>query len=73
MPDKHAHESGDKDGCGSCSPFTTCSTCQGFNFNIPLFNQFSKTPASFFEELIPVYGFSVITGFVTIIWQPPKF
>ncbi len=67
------HESGDDDGCGTCSPFFNCGSCTvGFANTVklieiskePLHNRISIKHISFNQSLhSSPFG---------AIWQPPK-
>ena len=66
------HQGGDKDGCGTCSPFFNCHHCSGFNFSVKTIAFSTKTvdvptdkPVIFENRFIP-------STYVGNIWQPPK-
>lgn len=71
--DAEEHSSGDEDGCGTCSPFFTCSTCStAINLATPF--TYNLEPITVQESNIQ-YGFytSLDTSFfLNAIWQPPK-
>ena len=53
-----------------CSPFVTCSNCNGFTSNSPSLPQlFNPKPTL---KGISLYTISVVSQFKPSIWQPPK-
>lgn len=65
------HESGDDDGCGSCSPFFTCEGC--------ICASFISEQITFTFDIIPPVEITyagLITSFHSYelhsIWQPPQ-
>lgn len=70
--DESDHQNGDEDGCGTCSPFFNCSTCNSLfiasnysiNLSIPL-SMDAKTTRSKYLSVIPKNP-------LVKIWQPPK-
>lgn len=66
-----AHEQGDEDGCGTCSPFFNCSTCNvSFVSNTPFV--FDVILAGTTTHQQSHYASAVISSTSGKIWQPPK-
>jgi len=66
------HQSGDKDGCGGCSPFAICSTCPGLSFSVTTFCIVIASPPHISKLVFPIYNSTFSSAFVPNIWQPPK-
>jgi hypothetical protein len=68
----NTHQGGDKDGCGSCSPFFNCHHCAGFNFSaktVAFQTQTIETPPA--KPVAAEDNFH-LSSYQGTIWQPPR-
>ncbi|MES2691018.1 MAG: DUF6660 family protein [Bacteroidota bacterium] len=65
------HEQGDEDGCGTCSPFFNCSTCNVSFVTNTLF-VYDFVPDGTTSAFQSHYASAVIKNTSGKIWQPPK-
>jgi hypothetical protein len=65
------HEEEDKNDCGNCSPFFTCTACAGFILSVE--NTVIKTIPSFCANHYTGYILAPVTDVHFDFWQPPRF
>lgn len=64
------HERGDKDDCGTCSPFFSCESCASVTINIQNI-YFNDTPADV-KQVYAVYISKSIPDVHYDFWRPPR-
>jgi hypothetical protein len=67
----HEEEENNKNDCGNCSPFFTCTACAGFILSVE--NTVIKTTPSFSNNHYTRYILSPVTDVHFDFWQPPRF
>jgi hypothetical protein len=64
------HEEDNKNDCGNCSPFFTCTACAGFTLSVE--TTCIKTSPSFSSSHHARYILSPVTDVHFDFWQPPR-
>lgn len=69
---QNTHNQGDEDGCGTCSPFFNCSTC-----NVSLIATYISvscdfSPVCLVKSKQAEYTWAIPANNSGAIWQPPK-